>query len=157
MGHRLGEAAEVRTLLILAVTVIAGLTGFLAWRESRTNATIQRLEARNDSLIAVAGKVDTIYATDTVRLTRTRVLTDSVFTTLTDTLVHRDTVVRYILAERQACDKVIATCEDRVAVRDQRILVLDSLIAAERKKGPDWKLILGSLAAGAAVGFVAGK
>jgi hypothetical protein len=71
---------------------------------------------------------------------------------LRDTLIHRDTVIQIVEREREACDAVIATCEQRVADRDRQIVNLDSLLALERRKHPDWKTKIGWLLVGAAVG-----
>jgi hypothetical protein len=117
---------------------------------------VHRLENVRDSLAAVARGRDTLYLTqvDTLRLVRTR--TDSIV--LTDTLIRRDTVLRILARERDACDAVIATCEARVADRDRQIANLDSLLKIEGKKhGGDWKTKLGLLLGGAAAGVLIAK
>jgi hypothetical protein len=68
---------------------------------------------------------DTVYVRDTVHLTRVRHHTDTILRTLTDTLIHRDTVIQIVERERAACDAVIQTCEARVALRDLRIKELE--------------------------------
>jgi hypothetical protein len=116
-------------------------------------AEIKRLEQIRDSLAAVARGRDTLYVAqvDTLRILRTR--TDSIV--LVDTLIHRDTVVRIIARERDACDAVIATCEARVADRDRQIANLDSLLKTEKKRGgADWKTKLGLILGGAAAGVL---
>jgi hypothetical protein len=117
---------------------------------------VSRLEAVRDSLDHVAQARDTVYVRDTVRLTRTRTVTDSIL--LVDTLIHRDTVVRIIAAERQACDAVIATCEQRVAIQRSQLANMDSLLKTERKRGgADWKTKLGLILGGAAAGVLITK
>jgi hypothetical protein len=117
---------------------------------------LHRLEQVRDSLANVARGRDTLYLTqvDTLRLVRTR--TDSIV--LTDTLIRRDTVLRILARERDACDAVIATCEQRVADRDRQIANLDSLLKIQKKRyGGDWKTKLGLLLGGAAAGVLITK
>jgi hypothetical protein len=117
---------------------------------------IRRLADARDSLEGVARGRDTLYVVqrDTLRLVRTR--TDSIV--LTDTLIHRDTVVKIVASERQACDNVIATCEARVADRDRQIANLDSLLKTQQKRhAGDWKTKLGLLLGGAAAGVLIAK
>lgn len=71
---------------------------------------------------------DTIYRTDTVRLWRTLAHYDSI--RVTDTVTRNDTVfVPRIVADEAvaSCRATVLTCEQRVAARDQRIVLLDSL------------------------------
>jgi hypothetical protein len=117
---------------------------------------LHRLERVRDSLANVARGRDTLYLTqvDTLRLVRTR--TDSIV--FTDTLIRRDTVLRILARERDACDAVIATCEQRVADRDRQIANLDSLLKIQKKRyGGDWKTKLGLLLGGAAAGVLITK
>jgi hypothetical protein len=69
--------------------------------------------------------VDTVYTRDTLTLTKVRRVTDSVL--ITDTVIRVDSVKVLIAVEREKCDRVIETCEQRAAVRD-------SLIKALKKK-----------------------
>lgn len=64
-------------------------------------------------------QVDTVYKTQTKTLVKVRRVTDSILTT--DTLFRVDTVRQMIATERKACDQVIQTCEQKVAVRDSLI------------------------------------
>ena len=88
-------------------------------REGALRAELARLEA-------AAARVDTVYHTDTLRLTKTRRVTDSILVPGdTVTRVRVDTVRMLVQAERVACDAALRTCEERVALRDQRIAVLE--------------------------------
>jgi hypothetical protein len=65
------------------------------------------------SLVKEGVRLDSVYVTDTLRLTRVRRITDSVLKTDT---VFRDTTVKRIVAdERAICDAKAETCEKRVA------------------------------------------
>lgn len=85
--------------------------GALKFRLANTLAQETRLTKRADSL-------EKAYRVDTVTLRRTRTRTDSFFTHTRDTLIHRDTVIQIVEAERQACDAVVSACERRLAVKD---------------------------------------
>jgi hypothetical protein len=85
-----------------------------AAQHDRDNVVVQRIHT-----------VDTVYVRDTVQLTRVRHRTDTILRTLTDTLIHRDTVIQIVERERAACDAVIQTCEERVALRNLRIKELE--------------------------------
>jgi hypothetical protein len=128
----------VRAKLIawLAISGLAWFGGCQYARNREADARIAHLEAVRDSLAAVALHRDSVYVVDTVTLTRVRRHVDTTYLAVTDTLIHRDTVVQVVLAERAACDAVIATCEERVADRDRQIVNLDSLLTLERKRGP---------------------
>jgi hypothetical protein len=135
-------------LVLIAVAYAAGCH----YNQDRTlKSAINVLADRVDSLKGEAGRLDTVYHTDTVQLTRVRTRTDSLL--LTDTVYTRDTVVRIVERERQACDAVIATCEQRVAQRDTIIAGLDSIVKLQKKRtGSDWKTKLGYLLGGVAAG-----
>jgi len=90
---------------------------------------VRRRDARIAQLESRKAQVDTVYQTKVKTLTKVREVTDSVL--LVDTLVYRDTIKIYLAAERQACNVVIQTCEQRVAVRD-------SLIKELKKKPSVW-------------------
>jgi hypothetical protein len=135
----------------LALIAVAWFGGSTYAKNRALAGELDRLGKVRDSLENVARGRDTLYLTqvDTLRLVRTR--TDSIL--LVDTLIHRDTVVRIIARERDACDAVIATCEARVADRDRQIANLDSLLKIQKKKsGGDWKTKLGLILGGAAAG-----
>jgi hypothetical protein len=135
-------------LVLIAVAYAAGCH----YNQDRTlKSAINVLADRVDSLKGEAGKVDTVYDVDTVQLTRVRTRTDSLL--LTDTVYTRDTVVQIVERERQACDAVVATCEQRVAQRDTIIAGLDSIVKLQKKRtGSDWKTKLGYLLGGVAAG-----
>jgi hypothetical protein len=140
----------------LALIAVAWFGGAQYARNRALAGELDRLAGVRDSLEAVARGRDTLYVVqrDTLRIVRTR--TDSIV--LVDTLIHRDTVVRLIERERDACDAVIATCEARVADRDRQIANLDSLLKIQKKKsGGDWKTKLGLLLGGAAAGVLIAK
>jgi hypothetical protein len=75
-------------------------------------------------LVRETKRVDTLYKRDTLTLTRVRRITDSVL--VTDTVIRVDSVKVLIHSERLACDAVVKTCEQRVAVRDSTIRALKS-------------------------------
>lgn len=109
------------------LVVVAAL--FLWQLDGCRQREIGELRGQNAELAKQAARVDTVYRTrvDTLRLTRVR--TDSILKT--DTLFHRDTVVRIVEAERKACDLLVATCEERVALRDLRIKNLEQQVKGE--------------------------
>lgn len=89
-------------------------------------------------------RVDTVYVAQTKTLVKVRRVTDSILTT--DTLFRVDTVRQLIRAERIACDAVVQTCEQRVALRD-------STIRALKSQSHTWSKVLWFLA-GAGAGAV---
>lgn len=96
---------------------VVALCLLLAWGHERQESgkrseRIAQLEHRK-------AQVDTVYTTLTKTRSIVRVKTDSILRT--DTLWRSDTVRVLIAAERKACDAVIQTCEQRVAVRDSII------------------------------------
>jgi hypothetical protein len=143
----------VRAIPWLVLIGLAYAAGCHYNQDRTLRAGIEVLADRVDSLKGEAGRVDTVYRTDTVQLTRVRTRTDSLL--LTDTVYTRDTVQVIVERERQACDAVIATCEQRVAQRDSIITGLDSIVALQKKRtGSDWKTKLGYLLGGAAIGVL---
>ena len=124
--------------------ILAALALLALWAYGCENRQAGRLEAekvalehRNARLEDEAGRKDTVYVKDTIRL---KIYTQS-YKTLRDTLRITDTVqVRATLALADstinACSVALQTCETRVALRDQRIAVLDSLLTVERKRQP---------------------
>ena len=96
-----------------------------------------RVKAYEDWAHVVATRArhtDTVYVRDTLTLTRTRRVTDSLL--ITDTVIRADTVRMLVERERLACDAVIRTCEQRVAQRDTVIWTQDSIIGLLKKKKP---------------------
>lgn len=111
-------------------------------------AEVQRLTTLSDSLARVTARVDTLYSVDTATFTRWRTVRD----TLRDSLTITDTVevIRFIAVQDStiaACSAALLTCDERVALRDQRLaIVSDSLpravatewrgkVTRERKRG----------------------
>lgn len=113
---------------------------------------IGELRGKYAELSRQSAKVDTVYRerTDTLRLTRTR--TDSIL--LTDTVFTRDTVVKIVEAERKACDLLVATCEERVALRDLRIQNLEKQAKGETFLGIRLPSRLVMFGAGAVGGYL---
>ena len=99
------------------VLLIAAVFGYGYHREQ-----VGKREARIAVLVAEKARIDTVYRQDTLTLTRVRRITDSVL--VLDTVIRVDSVKVLVAAERQACDAVIQTCEQRVAIRDSMITVL---------------------------------
>lgn len=127
-----------------ALLLLVGLAGLTqarcaGEREGQLKEQVAALERRNAALEDEAGRVDTVFTRDTVTLTRVRTRTDSLLAT--DTLWRTDTVYQMLAAERAACDAVVRTCTERVALRDLRITVLDSLLTVERKRKPRDKIL----------------
>jgi hypothetical protein len=87
---------------------------YIGWKQQNPTETVRQIV-----------QIDTVYVRDTVQLTRVRHHTDTILRTLTDTLIHRDTVIQIVERERAACNAVIQTCEERVALRDLRIKELE--------------------------------
>ena len=99
------------------VLLLAVVFGYGYHREQ-----VGKREARIAVLVAEKQRIDTVYKQDTLTLTRVRRITDSVL--VLDTVIRVDSVKVLVAAERQACDAVINTCEQRVAVRDSMIRIL---------------------------------
>lgn len=102
---------KVLPWLLVAGLLVGGFFGNRHYSEQ-----IAQLEHRK-------AQVDTVYLTDTLRLTKVYRITDSVLATV-DTIIHVDTVRVLLANERAACNAVIQTCEQRVAIRDSIIAVL---------------------------------
>jgi acyl CoA:acetate/3-ketoacid CoA transferase beta subunit len=108
----------------MALPVKPWMVGFwlsvaLFWGWSCHERSVGRYKERIAVLEHDQKVVDTIYQTKTKVLTQIRRHTDSVITT--DTVLRVDTVRILLNAERKACDQVIQTCEQRVAIRDSII------------------------------------
>jgi hypothetical protein len=108
----------VKYLPWLAVAALL-LFGY-GWHERR----VGELNGKIAHLVRETKRVDTLYKRDTVRLSRVRTVTDSVLRV--DTVFRDTTVRRLILGERVACDAVVQTCQQRVALRDSTIKALKS-------------------------------
>jgi hypothetical protein len=120
--------------------VVAALLLFAGW--SWHERKVGELNGRIAHLVLEKARVDTFYRTQTKTLVKVRLHTDSMF--VTDTVIHTDTVRLLLAAERNACNAVIKSCEDRVAYRDSIIEVL-------KKKPSVWSKVpwvLGGVVAG---------
>lgn len=121
------------------------VVGLCLWQlDGYRQRQIGELRGKYAELSRQSARVDTVYLTqvDTLRLTRTR--TDSILRT--DTVFTRDTVVKIVEAERKACDLLVQTCEERVALRDLRIKNLEQQAKGETFLGirlPSRKTMLG--------------
>ena len=107
--------------LVLAVALAVAVRGCQRAEREKGAIGVQlaQSEARGDSLRARRAIVDTLYRTQTRTLTRTLATVD----TLRDSLTITDTVevVRFIAAQDSAivaCQRVVVTCEARVALAD---------------------------------------
>lgn len=127
--------------VVLAALLLVGgkhcYDGHVA-KDALTKAALRASEHRADSLAHQLVQLDTVYVTDTVRLTTTRThyvtLRDTVLAHLTDTVIHVDTVRQLLAAADStihACQVVVVTCEQRAATehalrleREQEIHVL---------------------------------
>jgi hypothetical protein len=124
---------------VLSIALVLGFGNYMH-RMGELNGKIAHLTAESK-------RVDTVYKTLTKTKLLVRVRTDSLLRT--DTLFRDTTVRRIILGERAACDAVIETCEQRVALRD-------STIKALRKKPSVWSK-LPWVAAGVLGGVILSK
>lgn len=110
--------------------VLLFAAGLFIWQlDGCRQREIGELRGQYKELSKQSAKADTVYVhtRDTLRLTRTR--TDSIL--LTDTVFTRDTVIQIVEAERKACDLLVASCEERVALRDLRITNLEKQAKGE--------------------------
>jgi hypothetical protein len=142
---------------------VLALVAFLWWKqheaalrnEGALRSEIAGLTARNAKLEGEAGRIDTVYRTDTITLRKVRTVTDSLL--ITDTVIHTDTVRAILATERAACNAVISTCEQAKANLRSQVAVLDSIIAAERKNRPSWLSKVITKATWASIGYAAGS
>lgn len=141
---------------LVALVLGAALAGFTV--HGCSERAIGRLEAeRNHARQDAkhweqeAGRVDTVFRVDTVRLALTRRVTDSIL--VRDSLIRTDTVRILLAAERQACDQAISTCELRVQARDSIIAAKNREITALVKQRPGWLERAGGKLLWAGIGF----
>lgn len=152
---------KLPTTLLLVAAAVGGILAYGARQRSvgELRATIALREAAIDSLSKRAARVDSVYVVrrDTLRIVRTR--TDSILDTLrlTDTLVRIETVVQIVERERLACDAVVASCEQRVAVRDSLLGLKDLQLQAERGRDRIFGVKLPSRSASLVIGALACK
>lgn len=142
---------------LYAAGAVVVLAAFFAWRAHERavgarDAMLKESARQYAQLLQEKRRVDSVYVRDTVRLTRTRAVTDTVIRR--DTLIHRDTVIRLVEAERQACDAVVLSCERRVASRDSLIANLQrqNKLLGQKSRGPGFKT--GVIAGAALVGSI---
>jgi len=155
------------TKLLKFWPLAAALLGFLWWqshdaavrREGALQERLAGLEQRNAKLEDEAGRIDTVYLHDTLRLTVTRHVTDSIL--LTDTVYSRERVTQIVKDERQACNAVVLTCEQQTANLRAQVANLDSTITVLNKQRPGWfkKATgkLGWMGAGVVAGVILSK
>lgn len=105
-------------------------------------ADLDRLEAENDSLARLQRKVDTLYRVqrDTFVVRRTRI--DTLIVSV-DRWKHDTTeVVRFVVQAEStiaACSALIVSCEERVRIRDARLVVAArALEASEQLRLRPW-------------------
>ena len=136
-------------LLLLAV---AWFGGCQYAKNREMGREVHRLERARAALVLRAQVVDTVYRTDTVRLSRLKVRYDTLLVDhrITDTVWVKQ-FVQVADSTIVACSGALETCGARVAIRDSMITNLDSLLQIEKKRGSPWKTKLGWLLAGAAL------
>jgi hypothetical protein len=118
--------------VVIGMLVVGGFFGRQHYSEKLARLEIEK------------ARVDTVYQTKVKTLVQVRLRTDSIL--ITDTVIHTDTVRLLLAAERNACNAVIQSCEDRVAYRDSIITVL--------KKKPSVVKHLPWVLGGVVAGFV---
>lgn len=150
-------------VLTVLVLVLFGALLFAIDEGDDARTESARYKRQLDSLAAVSARIDTVYARDTLRLWRT--LRDLDTLTVTVHAWKHDTVkvVEYVARTEvaaQECKAAILTCEERVSIRDQRILTLDSLnrsteraLTAAERRGRRERIVYGL--GGLAIGWLA--
>lgn len=132
------------TKLLKFWPLAVALVGFLWWqqheagtrREGMLEEAIRQLAERNANLEEDAGRIDTVYRTDTITLRKVRYATDTLLAR--DTVIHTDTVRQIVAEERRACSAALSTCEAQKANLRAQIANLDSTIAVLNKQRPGW-------------------
>jgi hypothetical protein len=117
---------------LVTVGLLVGL-GLAASRVVRGG--LARLTTVADTLAVAQARVDTVYVDRVRTLTRTLTRWDTV--RVTDTVVVNGVVyVPRIVADSaiDACRQVVVSCDARVAIRDARLAVVDSLRVLERQR-----------------------
>lgn len=140
MNLRIAVPAVV--LLGAAAYGAVALYGAQQRRIGRLQAQVAVQDSALTALATSKRKVDSVYVVkqDTLRLVRHRtdsiVRLDTLLIHRTDTLtrIRIDTVRQLVEAERNACDAVVRTCEQRVAQRDSIIQFQAAKIRALGKR-----------------------
>lgn len=120
------------------VVACVALTLFVFSCEQRQQGAIRQqlkeLSHERDSLKADRKRIETVYKTDTLRLTKVRRVTDSVLKV--DTVIRTDSARVLVAGERQACNAVIKTCEEQKAGLVRENANLAEQLRLEKKKKP---------------------
>ncbi len=128
-------------------------------REGELRERLAGLEQRNAMLEDEAGRIDTVYRTDTITLRKVRYATDTLLAR--DTVIHTDTVRMLVAEERRACSAALQTCEQQKANLRAQIANLDSTITVLNKQQPGWFTKatgkLGYIGAGVVAGVLLSK
>lgn len=111
---------------LLAGAVLLVANAFLVSDNRYAKGELARLSLEADSLRRLSARVDTLYKRDTVRLWRTVRALDTL--TRTVEVWKHDTlrVVEYVARADStvaACTAALLTCDERVRVRDARLVV----------------------------------
>lgn len=145
--------------LLLGLVLIWNLYLGTVRADGALREQVHALETRNARLEDDAGRIDTVYRTDTITLRKVRYATDTLLAR--DTVIHTDTVRMLVEQERAACSAVVLTCEQQKANLRAQIANLDSTITAINKQRPGWfkKATgkLGYIGAGIVAGVVLSK
>jgi cell division protein FtsB len=136
---------------------------FLGWqaydamlrRDGALHEQVRALETRNAKLEDEAGRIDTVYRTDTITLRKVRHATDTLLAR--DTVIHTDTVRQIVAEERRACSAALQTCEAQKANLRAQIANLDSTITVLHKQHPGWLRRTLTKVTWAAIGYTAGS
>jgi hypothetical protein len=105
----------MKALACVGIIAIAAACGYVAGRRTIDSTTSVVL----DTLLEQNARLDTVYATDTIRLWRAKMVYDTA--RITDTLMRNDTVfIPRMVADSAvaACYATVATCETRVGISD---------------------------------------
>lgn len=123
-------------ILIVVCLALALGYGWEQRRRGRAEAQTAALRAANDSLRLVARRIDTLYRVRVDTFVRWRVRLDTLTRTVEAWKHDTVKVVEYVAradSTIRACSLALETCEQRVAVRDERIRVLEATIRAMPK------------------------
>ena len=146
--------------ILVAVIIVMAMIGWSAYtaslrHEGALREQIAGLETRNARLEDEAGRIDTVYRTDTITLRKVRYATDTLLQR--DTVIHTDTVRQIIAQERAACSAVISTCERAKANLVAQLANRDSVITAIQRQRPSWLSRTLTKVTWAAIGYTAGS